>query len=453
MNRSEREPPRMAEYLLLKVVPPGVAGRSIAGDAREEYLEYCRSKSLLPAPIWYWIHIMPIIARFISGKSASKAPVVQPYGGLATRLGNLATDLRIALRMLRRKTGFTAAAILTLGLGIGANTTIFSLVDGILLRPLPYPDADRLVGVYRIDPEVTGPDPDPAWLINLWAVPYAVFEDWRDMSPVFEAAGAHHEPSFTLTGGDQPERLSGAMVTSGVFEALGVAPLLGRPLIPSDDEVGAPMHVVLSHGLWQRRYGGDPEIVSKSMVLNGTSYEIVGVMPRGFGFPFGQEDVWVSFDDARKTRPVRNAGYLQVIARIKPGVTLAQAQREMDAVARRNGELHPEEVEHGIGLFSHKELLVADSRSGLLLLLGAVGLVLLIACANIANLLLVRATERRRELGVRQALGAGRGRLLTQHLSESIVIALAGGVAGALVAVGTLRPFVAAFPGDLPRAY
>ncbi len=354
--------------------------------------------------------------------------------------------------MLRRKPGFTVAAILTLGLGIGANTTIFSLVDGILLRPLPYPDADRLVGVYRIDPEVTGPDPAPAWLVDLWAVPYAVFEDWRDMSPVFSAAGAHFEPSFTLTGGDQPERLSGAVVTSGVFQALGVAPLLGRPLIPADDEVGAASSAVLSYGLWQRLHGGDLQIVGKHMTLNGTSYEVVGVMPRGFGFPFGQEDVWVSFDDARKTRPVRNAGYLQVIARVKPGITLERAQLEMDAVARRNGELHPEEVEHGIGLFSQKELFVSQSRSGLLMLLGAVALVLLIACANIANLLLVRATERRRELGVRQALGAGRGRLLTQHMSESLVLSLAGGVAGCLMAVATLKPFIAAYPGDIPRA-
>jgi len=422
------------------------------GDAREEHLEYCRSNSLLPAPIWYWMYIMPIIARFLGNKTPTNAPQTQPTGGLFTRLGSLVSDLRIALRMLRRKPGFTVAAILTLGLGIGANTTIFSLVDGILLRPLPYPDADRLVGVYRIDPEVTGPDPAPAWLVDLWAVPYAVFEDWRDMSPVFEAAGAHFEPSFTLTGGDQPEGLSGAVVTSGVFEALGVAPLLGRPLIPADDEVGAPSHVVLSYGLWQRLYGGDPQIVGKHMILNGTSYDVVGVMPRGFGFPFGREDVWVSFDDARKTRPVRNAGYLQVIARIKPGFSLEQAQLEMDAVARRNGELYPEEVEHGIGLFSQKELLVSNARSGLLMLLGAVGLVLLIACANIANLLLVRASERRRELGVRQALGAGRGRLLVQHLSESLVLAVAGGVAGGLVAVATLKPFVAAFPGNLPRA-
>ena len=452
MSTHHGQPPRLAEWLLRQCLPAGVIGRSIVGDAREEYLEYSQSDSHLPARIWYWIYIMPIIARFLTGKTPTSADQTQPTGGWPTRLGNVATDVRIAIRMLRRKPAFTVAAVLTLGLGIGANTTIFSLVNGVLLRPLPYPDADRLVGVYRIDPEITGPNPSPAVLADLWAVPYAVYEDWRDMSPVFAAAGAHFESSFTMTGDDRPERLTGAVVTSGVFEALRVAPLIGRPLIAADDEVGAPSSAVLSDNLWQRRFGSDPDILDQDIVLNGISYTIVGVMPSGFSFPFGEEDVWVSFDDQRKTSPVRNSGYLQVLARLRPGVNIEQAQLEVDAVARHIGEVHPEESEHGIGLYSFKQLRVADARPALLVLLGAVSLVLLIACANIANLLLVRATERRRELGVRQALGAGRARLLLQQLSESVVLALAGGLAGYAIAVASLRPFVAVYPGGLARA-
>ena len=228
--------------------------------------------------------------------------------------------------------------------------------------------------------------------------------------------------------------------------------MLGRLFGFEDDEVAAPPVALLSHATWQSRYGSDPEVVGRTIGLNGVTHEIVGVMPPGFQFLDMDESLWTPLDDGIKQQTSRNAGNLQVIARLRQGVTLEQAQREMDAVARHIGELHPEEVEHGIGLVERRELVVAESRAGLFLLMGAVGLVLLIACANIANLLLVRATERRRELGVRQALGAGRGRLLLQNLSESVMLSLAGGAAGCAVAMVTLRPFAAAFPGGLPRA-
>jgi predicted permease len=361
-------------------------------------------------------------------------------------------DTRHSVRLLAKKPGFALSAIVTLGLGIGASTLMLSVVDTVLLKPLPYPDSEQLVGVYRIDPEVTGPSPTVSRLSTLFAVPYEVFEDWRDMSPVLESAGAYHTSSATLTGGDRAERLSGAGVTSGVFTALDIPAALGRRFIPADDEVGAPSLVVLSHGLWQDQFGADPGVLGRQLSLSGVQYTVVGVMPQEFRFPFARTQLWMTFSDQRKTSPVRNSGYLQVIARIRSGVGLEQAQREVDAVAQRIGEVHPAEVEHGIGLFSYKDLVVGSTGVGLLILLGAVGLVLIIACANIANLLLVRATERRRELGIRQALGAGRFRLMAQHLNESVVLSLAGGLTGLIIAVATRGPFINAVPGGVPRA-
>jgi len=372
-------------------------------------------------------------------------------GGRWVRLADLGMEIRVAARQLVRRPGLTAAAVLSLGLGIGANTGIFSLVHSVLIRPLPYPDSEQLVGVFRIDPRVTGPSPTAPQLSDLFAVPYEVFQDWATMSRAFEDAGAYAGARYTLLGDEGPRQLRGAVMTSGVFAALGVSPELGRHFLPEDDEVGAEQAAVLSHAFWRSRYGADPSILGQPLELDGTLYTIVGVMPSGFYFLRKDIEVWTTFSDYLKTVPVRNSGYLQVIARLKPGISLEQAQLDVDGVARRIGEAHPEEVEHGIGLFPSKALIVGDSGGGLLLLMGAVGLVLLIACANIANLFLVRASERRRELAVRQALGAGRGRLLLQHMLESLLLSLLGGAAGFAIATLGLQPFLALLPDELPR--
>lgn len=360
-------------------------------------------------------------------------------------------DLRLAARLLVRRPALTAIVVLSLGLAIGANTSIFSLVSTVLLSPLPYPEAQELVGVYRIDPDVTGPNPSAAGLGGLWAVPYEVHRDWIEMSPVFAAAGGYAPAGLTLQGDDGPSFVGGARVTSGVLEALGVAPRLGRALRPEDDQIGADPVAIVSHGFWQARLGGDPEILGRQLRLDGVAYSVIGVMPPGFAFPDQDYRLWISFSDDQKASPVRNSGYMQVLARLLPGLTLEQAQREMDQVAARIGELHPEEVEHGIGLFSQKELIVGDAGTGLLILMGAVALVLLIACANIASLFLVRAMERRREIGVRCALGASRKRLILGQMSESLLLSLLGGVAGWGLAVVGMKPFLALMPGELPR--
>jgi putative ABC transport system permease protein len=290
-----------------------------------------------------------------------------------------------------------------------------------------------------------------ASIADWYAVPYPLYQDWDERATIFESLGAYAPLGITVTGRGDAERVSGINVTSGVFETLGVRPLLGGPFTADDDRVGMPARVLLSHAYWESRLGSDPDIVGDALVINGTPHTISGVMPRGFAFPSEAQRLWTTFPDRRRSTTMREGGSAKVIARLKPNVTLDQARQEMEQVRLQIAEDYPIENEFGVRVLPHAATVGATARPALLLLLGAVGTVLLIACANVANLVLSRTSERRKELGVRQALGAGRGRLLAHVLSECLVLSLAGGVVGCLIAAVGVRPFVSFFPEGLPR--
>ena len=365
--------------------------------------------------------------------------------------GLMVHAIRHALRGLRRKPAFYSAVLLVFALGIAANTIIFSLVHGILLRPLPYPDADHLVVAWQTAPNWLNSD-NPG-LRARWdrlQVSFPVFRDWREQSPLFEDLGLYMPTTLIATGGDRPQRLRGARVTSGVFRALGVAPSLGRTFLKEEDDPGGPSLVVLSHGLWVERFGARPDVLGQAMTLNEESHTVVGIMPPGFRF-LGDARLWVTFPDFWRELG-RNSNLGPSVARLRPDVTLASAQREMEVLQERLNELHPIPARnYGVHLVGLHEETVGDTRPILNLLWGSVLIFLLIGCANITSLLLLRASERRRELAVRLSLGAGRRQLLSQLLTEGVVLSVLGGGLGVLLAVAFLEPFLRLMPEATPR--
>ncbi len=335
-------------------------------------------------------------------------------------------DLRHAARTLWRSPGFTAVAVLTLALGIGANTTIFSVVRAVLLRPLPLPEPERVVRVWESDTK-------RGW--NEFSVSGPNYLDWVEEARVFEQLGAMQWTTFHLTGGAEPERIVGALASASLFRVLGVAPAVGRSLLPEEERAGGPHVVLLSHGLWERRYGADRSVVGRTIELSGASYEVVGILPETFEFSLGVE-LWVPLvhDPAQANR---SNHVLSVFGRLSPGVTLAQATAEMETIARGLEQRYPESnAGWGVTLSTLDDWVVPEeTREALVVLLAGVGFVLLIACANVTNLLLARAEPQRRALAVRAALGATRARLLRQLLTESLVLAVVGGVVGVLLAL------------------
>lgn len=447
MNRPR--PPM--ESLLRRVLPRGTVGDSIIGDLREEYAGDLRSTNRHRASLRYLRKALSILIRFSLAPSTGSAPTPRKRptrGGAMSALGH---DVRQALRLVTRRPGLTLAAIISLGLGIGANAAIFSLVRTILLKPLPYPESGELVELFRIDEAVTGFNPPPGRVSGLWAVPYEVHRDWLDMARVFDAGGGYAGSRVTLQAGEVSSSLLALRMTAGAFETLGVQAEMGRTFLPEDDEVGATPVAVLGYGLWQSQFGGDPGVLGAQIHLSETAHTVIGVMPPPFAFPDDGYQLWISFSDDQKTSPTRNAGYMKVVARLSPGTTLEGARRDMDRVSAQIGGLHPDEAEHRVGLFPQKDMIVGESGTGLLVLLGAVTLVLLIACTNIAGLFLVRATEKRREIGVRRALGAGGKRLVLQQMLESLLLAVLGGAAGWGLAVVGLEPLLSLMPSELPR--
>ncbi|HEX8775381.1 MAG TPA: ABC transporter permease [Pyrinomonadaceae bacterium] len=370
-------------------------------------------------------------------------------------MGTFWQDVQYGFRMLLKRPGFTLVALVALALGIGANTAIFSVVNAVLLRPLPFDKPERLVMIWGSAPQ-----------LGFDVLPPTASEsvDWREQSHVFEQVAAFKSWAWNMSGTNGPEQVWGARVNASLFPALGVKPLLGRTFLPEEDRAGGAKVVVMGHGLWQRSFGSDPAIIGKTVTLNNLSYTVVGVMPPGFKFPGGENmlsglqfspktELWepMAFTDEELSN--RGTHNLAVVARLKPDATLWQARTEMTTIAAHLAEQYPK-FNKGIGvkLVPLHEQVVGDVRPALLILLGTVGFVLLIACANVANLLLARASSRQKEIAIRTALGASRLRVVRQLLTESVLLSLMGGAAGLLLALWGIDALGALIPENIPRA-
>ena len=352
-------------------------------------------------------------------------------------------DVRYAFRMLLKNPGFTAIAVIALTLGIGANTAIFSVVNAVLLRPLPYPESDRLVMIFENNPS-------KGW--DTFSVSPANFLDWRSQNKSFEDLAAFTGAAFNLAGSGDPERIAGSRVSSSLFSILRVNAEYGRVFTADEDQDGHGQVVVLGHGLWERRFGADKNLVGKQITLSDKSYTVVGIMPLDFQFP-SRAEIWTPMAFAPREIPVRGGHYINVIGRLKQGVTFAQAKANMDGITEQLVKQYPNSNGGwGVNPKPLLEVSVGNIRPQLQVLLVAVAFVLLIACANVANLLLAKASGRQREIAIRTALGAGRGRVIRQLLTESVMLAIAGGTFGLLLAYWGVKVLISISPDTIPRS-
>ena len=360
----------------------------------------------------------------------------------------LLQELRYGARMLRENLAFTAVALFALALGIGANTAIFSVVNALLLRPPPFKDPDRLVYLWETNPKIG---------LDRGIVSPSDFADWREQNGVFEHISAWRTWFYRLSGGGDPEQVWGVRTSANFFQLLGIETLRGRTFVPEEEQLGRDQVVILSHGLWERRFGADPDFVGKTITIDDKPFTVVGILPPDFNLFGGSRayDLWMPFDFTRG-RLGRDDYSLIVFARLRAGVAPEHAQAEMSAIAERLERAYPEtNRDRGIKVITLQENQILTLRPALLILLTAVGLVLLIACANVATLLLARAATRQRETAVRMALGASRARLIRRSLTESVLLASLGGALGLLLAswgLALLRALLPAGVDEIPHA-
>ena len=361
-------------------------------------------------------------------------------------MNTLLQDLQYGLRMLWKHKGVSGIALLTLALGIGVNSAIFSVVNAVVLRPLPYAESEQLMVIWG-NLHKTGLEEIEISALEL--------KDFQQQCRAFDQIAAYSIAGFNLTGVDQPERLRGAEISANLFSTLRVQPQLGRNFLPDEDQPGYDTRVILGHSLWQRRFGGDPNVINRTIQLDGRTLTVVGVMPADFHFPDKDSEAWIplAFTPDLLQEDNRGSHYLNVIARLKYGITPARAQADLDTVTARLSQEHASTYRSGFSasIRSLHEEIVGNLRRALLVLLGAVGLVLLIACANVAHLRLASATSRYREFAIRAALGANRARVVRQFLTESLLLSFLGGAVGLVLAVWVVRALVVLMPKDTPR--
>jgi putative ABC transport system permease protein len=428
-----------------RLVPPSLRERVfepvVADAARERRIRRRRARGPVSRAA---VDVLFLCRTLIAAREcrAMARDARQPFESTRARTPMIKQDLVFALRMLRKAPGFTLAAVLATALGIGANTAIFTVVKQVLLQPLPYPDASRIVDVNEYSRGRAS------------AVSPPNFMDWRTGNRTLTALAAYHEQVLTLSGGPEPSRVGAAAIEPVMTDVMAVQPMLGRGFTVEDTRPGARFVVMLGHDLWERVYGSDRSIVSRQVVLEGAPHEVVGVMPRGYDFPDGSE-LWtpLRFGDRDLSANQRGAHYLSAVGRLKPGVSAAQATADLDRIEQALAKEHPDKMEgYAVAAVPLLTSMVGSVQRPLLILFGAVACVLLIACVNVSNLLLARATTRTGEIAVRAALGAGRRRLVRQLLAESLVLSLAGGAAGLLIGSWGVRALMLVAPPDLPRA-
>ena len=436
--------PRGVELLLRRVLPRDLV-ESIAGDLLEEYRARGRRREAR-ATAWVWWQALRLAAVFRWERIAHARgvpPIAEEVRTVTGFWDGLRRDVVFSARMLRRQPGFTLVALVALALGIGANTAVFSIVDAVLWRPLPYPDADRVMQVAEQRPR------ESRWF---GAVAPADFFDWRRDNRSFASMAAYmlSSPSgaYNLTGAGEPERVQPLRASPSFLAVIGIQPALGRDFRPEEEIYGRHRVVLLTDGFWRRRFGGDRGVVGRTIAFDGHPFEIVGVLPPAFWWPT-HPDVVVPLALDDEDRALRAAHFLNVVGRLRNGVSPPQAGEDLRLIGARLAQLYPaENANHAPNTRPLREALVGDVRQAMLVLLGAVAFVMLIACANVSTLLLARAASRQKELSVRRAVGASRGRIVQQMLTESVVVAFAGGAAGVLVAAWALAAFRSIAPAQ-----